>query len=201
MALTDSHAHLSLSSPRSWTRSPRLRPGQYARSWDDDVRDGLSPPILLDPGVDPHDLPPRVELVRQGGGCPPSLRLAAGGSGPRPPISLPPRRARPPWKPRSKGRRGRARGSRRSANAALTITTWKAARRRRLSSSSPSSRSHPASGCRSSSTPEKRPPRPWLSCPEDGAPRRLSSTASALGMAEARAFLDADCWARPSPET
>lgn len=78
MALTDTHAHLSLVAEELGREALASVLTQYARSWNDDVRDGRSPPVLLDPGVNPLDLPSRIELVRRGGDLPPFIRFAAG---------------------------------------------------------------------------------------------------------------------------
>jgi TatD DNase family protein len=77
MALTDTHAHLTLVSEELGLEALDSVLNGYARSWEE-ASDGRNPPLLLDPGVDPRDLGQRIELLRRGGELPLFIRLAAG---------------------------------------------------------------------------------------------------------------------------
>jgi TatD DNase family protein len=78
MALTDTHAHLSLVAEELGREALASVLSAYARSWEEDAREGREPSLLLDPGVDSRDLLPRIELIGRGGVLPPFIRLAAG---------------------------------------------------------------------------------------------------------------------------
>ena len=76
MIFTDTHAHLSLISEELGAEALGSLLGAYAEAHAEAVSEGRLCPILLDPGVEPKDLPERLDLV---GGNPPSfLRLAGG---------------------------------------------------------------------------------------------------------------------------
>lgn len=78
MIFTDSHAHLSLVAEELGRETLSALLGDYARAWSEaELRDG-SGPIILDPGVEPGDLGPRLELLGGPRGLPPFIRLAAG---------------------------------------------------------------------------------------------------------------------------
>jgi TatD DNase family protein len=78
MILSDTHAHLSLVSEELGKERLASLIGDYARAWESTAAEGRSGSLLLDPGVDPDDLGPRLELLAPEGRLPPFIRLAAG---------------------------------------------------------------------------------------------------------------------------
>jgi TatD DNase family protein len=76
MVLTDSHAHLSLVAEELGLDALGALLGDYAEAWR--AEGGKEGPLILDPGVDPGDLGPRLELLAAFAGSRPFLRLAAG---------------------------------------------------------------------------------------------------------------------------
>jgi len=78
MIFTDTHAHLSLVSEELGREGRASLVGAYARAWESTAAEGRPGSILLDPGVDPDDLGPRLELLAPGGRLLPFIRLAAG---------------------------------------------------------------------------------------------------------------------------
>jgi TatD DNase family protein len=78
MILTDSHAHLSLVVERFGRDILASLLIDYAQAWESAMRLGHPLPLILEPGVDPDDLAARVGLLDRGSGLPPFMRLAAG---------------------------------------------------------------------------------------------------------------------------
>ena len=76
MIFTDTHAHLSLISEELGAEALGSLLGAYAEAHAMAVLEGRPGPIILDPGVEPNDLPARLELV---GGSPPAFLRFAGG--------------------------------------------------------------------------------------------------------------------------
>ena len=76
MIFTDTHAHLSLISEELGEEALGSLLGVYAEAHAMAVAAGHQDPIIVDPGVEPQDLPARLELV--GGNLPSFLRFAGG---------------------------------------------------------------------------------------------------------------------------
>ena len=78
MVFTDTHAHLSLVSEELGSEGLAAILDDYARAWASAATQGRPGSLILDPGVDPGDLAPRLWLLAREGSLPPFLRLAAG---------------------------------------------------------------------------------------------------------------------------
>ena len=76
MIFTDTHAHISLIAEELGAEALGSLLRVYAEADAMAVVEGRQCPIILDPGVEPKDLPARLELV--GGNSPPFLRFAGG---------------------------------------------------------------------------------------------------------------------------
>lgn len=76
--LTDTHAHLGGVLEELGAEALSSLLGAYAEAWAGSGMGGGPPPLLLDPGTEPDDLPARLDLLAAGGVLPPFLRLAAG---------------------------------------------------------------------------------------------------------------------------
>ena len=73
MIFTDTHAHISLIAEELGAEALGSLLRVYAEADAMAVVEGRQCPIILDPGVEPKDLPARLELV--GGNSPPFLRI------------------------------------------------------------------------------------------------------------------------------
>jgi TatD DNase family protein len=78
MIYSDTHAHLSLVAEALGREKLAAILDSYSTAYAQADLAGLLGPIVLDPGVDPGDLPARLALLDGGGGLPSFLRLAAG---------------------------------------------------------------------------------------------------------------------------